>query len=109
MQALVGFWQAAVVLVSFNYTDDYILDVPEGYRGGAQYTMDDSRINQITLPQWVDGDTHIQREINRHRQGPRHAWHTDESRQRLGVETMHYNSVLVVVQGMQHRKSLNAT
>jgi len=44
------------VLVSFNYTDAYILNVPEGYRGGAQYAMDDSRINQLTLPQWVDGD-----------------------------------------------------
>ena len=92
MQALVGFWQAAVVLVSFNYTDDYILNVPEGYRGGAQYAMDDSRINQITLPQWVDGDMHIQREISRHGQRPRHTWHTDESshRQRLGIEAMHY-------------------
>ena len=62
IHSVLDIWQAAVVLVSFNYTDDYILNVPEGYRGGAQYAMDDSRISQITLPQWVDGDTRIHRE-----------------------------------------------
>ena len=50
------------MLVSFNYTDAYILNVPEGYRGGAQYAMDDSRINQLTLPQWVDGDSLTERD-----------------------------------------------
>ena len=61
VHSVLDVWQEIDVLVSFNYTDAYILNVPEGYRGGAQYAMDDSRINQLTLPQWVDGDTHTQR------------------------------------------------
>ena len=92
MQALVGYLAGSSSVGLFQLYKRLHLNVPEGYRGGAQYAMDDSRINQITLPQWVDGDMHIQREISRHGQRPRHTWHTDESshRQRLGIEAMHY-------------------
>ena len=62
IHSVLDVWQEIDVLVSFNYTDAYILNVPEGYRGGAQYAMDDSRINQLTLPQWVDGDSLTERD-----------------------------------------------
>jgi len=49
-------FETTEVLVSFNYTAAVTLDIPEGYRGGSQYAMDDPRVNQITIPEWEEGD-----------------------------------------------------